>query len=461
MANPMDLLNGLKDKQNANNSGLISIKLDQITALEQVRSSSNVGFETVDLGAENNDKSVDSLTALANNIRENGLINPITVRPKHVDNDLTKAIIPNEYVIVSGERRFRATKEIRKWQLAEQENNTARENDKLVDSILCIVKNFDSELAIDLEQLSENIQRTELQPFEIAFSLNKIENSIKETNPSIVKANGDVPRSYLAKITGKTEFWISQMRSFSDLANDMTEKAQQLVSYFKDGTISSSPRSGNNLIVLFRKSDEDIKQYILDFVENCKNTNRLVDRKVVAELQELIDQKLNANSNVNTDEDIPNLNIASMNSEESSNDTTDTNNSKVGEIDYLDSESEYTENQEREHTENVTFAPKNQENTAPTAGIGKPSYTDADTHVTHDLSDRIKDDNSNFNQNDDYSVPTLKSIRVEFEGNEWDLILTDEDSLDSNVDGKLVSLDGTETITAPLSELKLLSFNLL
>lgn len=87
----------------------------------------------------------ESLRELADSIRENGVLQPITVYQSD-DSQM--------YVIITGERRYRAAK------LAG------------LTSISCIVRAHDYDRgAIDQQQLVENIQRADLAPIEAAHAL--------------------------------------------------------------------------------------------------------------------------------------------------------------------------------------------------------------------------------------------------------------------------------------------------
>ena len=120
----MDLIKNISNKTTLEGTSLkenvVSIRLDDITALAQVRSESNIGFAEANMG-EDDDYNNQSLTALANNIRRDGLLQPILVRPEHEDHDLNKPVVAGKFIVVCGERRFRAMKLIRKWQEAEKE----------------------------------------------------------------------------------------------------------------------------------------------------------------------------------------------------------------------------------------------------------------------------------------------------------------------------------------------------
>ena len=86
----------------------------------------------------------EELQELADNIRQNGQINPILVRPKN-----------GRYELIGGERRLKAIADILK-----------------LNDIDCLVKDISDEKAA-LTALVDNINRTDLTDFEIAHSLKK------------------------------------------------------------------------------------------------------------------------------------------------------------------------------------------------------------------------------------------------------------------------------------------------
>lgn len=105
------------------------------------------------------------LEELAQNIEEQGLLQPITVRVikngiEEIDEETAEVIaIPAQYEIVCGERRFRA------WKMLA--NKSSKYN-----MIPCIVREMTDEQAFDA-MITENLQRQDVDPVEeaIAFSL--------------------------------------------------------------------------------------------------------------------------------------------------------------------------------------------------------------------------------------------------------------------------------------------------
>lgn len=104
----------------------------------------------------------DSLRELAQSIRSQGVVQPITVRP--VDNG-------RNFELVAGERRWRAA------QLAQ------------LDSIPAIVRPIENEAAMAIA-LIENVQRQDLNPVEEAHALQRLTNEFNMTHQAIADAVG-------------------------------------------------------------------------------------------------------------------------------------------------------------------------------------------------------------------------------------------------------------------------------
>ena len=122
----------------------------------------------------------EEIQGLAESIRENGLINPITLREKD-----------GKYQIISGERRFRAFKFLNK--------------DKIPALVL---QNIPDSKMLELT-LVENIQRTDLNAIEIAISYKKL---IYELN---------IKQEELANRVGKSRSTISNSIRILDLSENI------------------------------------------------------------------------------------------------------------------------------------------------------------------------------------------------------------------------------------------------
>lgn len=105
----------------------------------------------------------EELNELAESIKENGLLQPITVRP--VKDNFAR------FEIVCGERRYRAT------QLTGAEE------------IDCIVKELDDKAAF-AAMILENLQRKDVDPMEEAAAIDKLVNSFATDIPQVAKMIG-------------------------------------------------------------------------------------------------------------------------------------------------------------------------------------------------------------------------------------------------------------------------------
>lgn len=251
----------------------------------QVRSLQNKGFDahsSSEAYPYNAVQSDDSIEALATSIRSQGLQNPIIVRPAHVDDDYSKPVIEDCYIIVSGERRYRATQLIQKQQQAEIAAGTFNSQEKLVDSIDAIVKDYSHDSDVYADQLTENIQRVDLTGFEISDAIMKYKSCYEKEHPD----HPELKREDLAKTFGKSLYWVSQMTSFAELE---ASADKELISLFKENVISRSPRAGYELIKLYRKD----KQTTLEVLYKFKQDGKVFDRGAIPSLKAHIEKKKN------------------------------------------------------------------------------------------------------------------------------------------------------------------------
>lgn len=110
-----------------------------------------------------------ALHDLATSIDENGLKQPITVRPIEPDEE------GHTYMIVMGERRFRA-------------HMLLMEQDKVRD-ILCIVRKMDDD-EMHIDAILENLQRVDVSPIEEAHAYNHAIEELGHTCESLAKTLG-------------------------------------------------------------------------------------------------------------------------------------------------------------------------------------------------------------------------------------------------------------------------------
>ncbi|MBW7471736.1 ParB/RepB/Spo0J family partition protein [Marinobacter sp. M216] len=119
-----------------------------------------------------------ALQELADSIRQQGVMQPVVVRP----------IAEGRYELIAGERRWRAT------QMAE------------LDGIPAIIRDVPDEAAIAMA-LIENIQRENLNPIEEAFALQRLQDEFGLTQAQVAEAVGKSRTTItnLLRLIGLTE----------------------------------------------------------------------------------------------------------------------------------------------------------------------------------------------------------------------------------------------------------------
>lgn len=134
----------------------------------------------------------ESLAELAQNIKEHGLVQPITIRKRPKGSD-------TKYEIVCGERRFRATL-----------LNGAPE-------IQCIIKDLDDKQAF-AAMIIENLQRKDVDPIEEAAALSKLYN------------DGTMSVADMAKMLGKSTSFVTGRIQLNNIIDEF-------VQLMRDGTL--------------------------------------------------------------------------------------------------------------------------------------------------------------------------------------------------------------------------------
>ena len=171
------------------------------------------------------------LQNLSDSIKELGIIQPITVRK----------ISSDKYQIISGERRFRASK------LAG------------LLSIPCYIKKIDGETDSLKMALVENVQRVDLDPIEIALTYNRLINEL------------NITQDQLSKIVGKDRTTISNIIRLLKLDPIVQ-------SGIRDGFLTMG--HGRALINIENKSDQlDIYEKIIGKKLSVRQTENLVKNK--------------------------------------------------------------------------------------------------------------------------------------------------------------------------------------
>ena len=177
----------------------------------------------------------EEIQGLAESIRENGLINPITLREKD-----------GQYQIISGERRFRAFKFLNR--------------DKVPALVL---QNIDDSKMLELT-LVENIQRTDLNAIEIARSYKKL---IYDLN---------IKQEELANRVGKSRSTISNSMRILDLS----ENIQNLI-------LESKITEGHARAILSLEDENQREEFAKEIIENGYS---------VRECEKIVKERKNNNS---------------------------------------------------------------------------------------------------------------------------------------------------------------------
>lgn len=138
----------------------------------------DVEMSLIRISPKNYRKTIDenSINELAENIRQFGLINPITVRPvgisDYLDDETGEIISTGDgYEIVCGERRFRACKLLYDEECKANEILSARKKKKLdkYRTIPCVIREMEDEEAFDAMMI-ENLMREDVDPFEESYA---------------------------------------------------------------------------------------------------------------------------------------------------------------------------------------------------------------------------------------------------------------------------------------------------
>lgn len=206
----------------------------------------------------------ESLRELASSIRELGVIQPITVRKLNF----------NKYQLVSGERRFRASKLIG------------------LESIPAYIRIANDQESLEMA-LVENIQRQDLDPIEIALSYQRLIEEINITQEKLsdrVGKNRSTIANYLRLLkldpiiqTGMRDGFISMGhgRALINIENF----GDQLDIYEKIVSDNLSVRDTEALVRNFRMPEqkkEATKNELPDFATEAKNElSQILDSKVI------------------------------------------------------------------------------------------------------------------------------------------------------------------------------------
>lgn len=168
---------------------------------------------------------LETVKELAKSIDFNGLINPITI-----------GIINNQYVLIAGQRRMLAFKELNKKEIPSISIGEVTDEELLRFSV------------------TENIQREEMSDFDIA-------NAIRD------KKNKGLSNVEISTEFGKSASWVSKMLSILNLDDSVIEE-------FKNGNLDHSKASAMSGL-----NNEEQKELLKDIQEN-ELTKKEIEKKV-------------------------------------------------------------------------------------------------------------------------------------------------------------------------------------
>lgn len=183
-------------------------------------------------------KSMDqeALQGLADSIKQHGLLQPLLVRPLHN---------VNMYQVVVGERRWRAAQMAGMYELP------------------CVVRDVSSD-EIVTDQLIENMQREDLQPFDKAKALTKAKNMLQLTNKE------------LAGRLGISERMLSYTLELLNLPEEIANEVESRPNRPSDGAIT--PKHARYLTQL--NEEPELQSRVVEKIKadklNTDDTARLV-----------------------------------------------------------------------------------------------------------------------------------------------------------------------------------------
>jgi ParB family chromosome partitioning protein len=155
------------------------------------RGAREIAIELIDPDPDQPRKTYDQAAAeeLAASVREQGIVSPILVTPKG-----------DRFRIVFGERRYRAALEVG------------------LTTIPCVIREQLEPLQILLFQLTENLQRADPRPLEVAACLAKLEDP---------QEGFALSRAEIGRLLGRSPSWVSSMLSLLDASGPARDALEE------------------------------------------------------------------------------------------------------------------------------------------------------------------------------------------------------------------------------------------
>jgi ParB family chromosome partitioning protein len=196
----------------------------------------------------------DELNELAESIKENGLLQPITVRPVKPENGSDEFA---KYEIVCGERRYRAT------QLTGAEE------------IDCIIKELDDKQALTA-MIFENMQRKDVDPMEEANAIDRLVNEF------------GVDVQQVAKMLGKSETFVRsrlRLNTTIDEFVDLMQNGPLVLTHLLE--ISKLPQEQQKVLYETNFTPECIARWKYKF-PNIPQLKEMIDADVMMKLDKAV-----------------------------------------------------------------------------------------------------------------------------------------------------------------------------
>jgi ParB family chromosome partitioning protein len=213
-------------------SALLAEDPDDQPALDRLRSSRTVPVENLVPNRYQPRQLFDrdEINALAQSIRENGILMPILVRRIGEGHD------GNTFEIVAGERRWRAAQEAQLYEVP------------------IIIKDLDDNKALEVA-LVENVQRQDLTPLEEAEGYRRLMDEFSRTQEDVAQA------------AGKSRSHVANILRLLGLPDDVKELMQQ-------GLLTA----GHGRALLASENPEILAQDVLKRGLNVRQTEQLVKK---------------------------------------------------------------------------------------------------------------------------------------------------------------------------------------
>ncbi|MFP6699088.1 MAG: ParB/RepB/Spo0J family partition protein, partial [Alphaproteobacteria bacterium] len=215
-------------------SALLAEDPDDQPALDRLRSSRTVPVENLVPNRYQPRQLFDrdEINALAQSIRENGILMPILVRRIGESHD------GNTFEIIAGERRWRAAQEAQLYEVP------------------IVIKDLDDNKALEVA-LVENVQRQDLTPLEEAEGYRRLMDEFSRTQEDVAQAAGK-SRSHVANIL--------RLLGLPDYVKELMQQ----------GLLTA----GHGRALLVSENPEILAQDVLKLGLNVRQTEKLVKKPI-------------------------------------------------------------------------------------------------------------------------------------------------------------------------------------